>query len=100
MQTASEAQRGLAGSTAGHGCQKQPIPARSKPVKAAEDMNKGFSSRDRRLAHPSPGVFGRPWIAKRGATCRWGVVAEPMRGTRCRSSPKMQPADHMSMALV
>ena len=50
--------------------------------------------------YPSAGVLGRPWMANRGATCKCGVVAEPTRATLCSSSPNMQPADHMSIALV
>ena len=39
-------------------------------------------------------------MAKSGATLRWGVEAEPTLGARCSSSPRMQPRDHMSTALV
>ncbi len=35
-----------------------------------------------------------------GATCSWGVEAAPRPATLCSSSPKMQPSDHRSMALV
>lgn len=50
--------------------------------------------------HFSPGVLGMPWMAKSGATWRWGVVAEPTVVTLCKSSPRMQPADHISIADV
>ncbi len=53
------------------------------------------------VTHPAEGVLGMPpCTANSGATCRCGVVAEPTRATRCRSSPKMQPSDHISMAAV
>lgn len=50
--------------------------------------------------HPSEGVLGLPWMANMGATCSWGVEAAPKPATLCSISPKMQPKDHRSMALV
>ena len=50
--------------------------------------------------HPSEGVVGLPWMANMGATCSWGVEAAPKPATLCSISPKMQPKDHRSMALV
>ena len=53
----------------------------------------------REAADPSWGVLMMPaWMAKRGATFRLGVEADPTRGVRCSSSPKMHPTDHMSIA--